>query len=447
MFSGDDLAENVDFDRDLIPNFNINDRNNDREKENPREALFKCHKKFSLASVVPGAGIQVVTAVYHKEKRLFVTGHSNGTFVIHEMPEFCLIHCLNMSDKSVTALDINLTGDWLAVASSHLGQLIVWEWQSETFVMKQQGHFHDMNCVSYSPDGQFVATGGQDAKVKVWTVENGFCFVTFGEHTGNITGLAWTQGGKAVVSSSLDGTVRAFDLKRYRNFRTFVSPEPVQFSCVAVDRAGDLVCAGCQDVFDIFVWSLNTGRLLEILTGHEAPVNSLDFNPTNSMLVSGSWDKTMRLWDIVDSKQSKEIITHTSDVLNVQFSPDGLLVGCCTLNSQIYVYEPVEAQQIACIEGRLDLDIGRGATDDITQKKLTPSKSFTALCFSPNSEFIIAGGASRYICIYHVAEQILVKKFQVTHNRSLNYVAYPLTYFPQIDKPEIGVVSQYNPMR
>ena len=41
-----------------------------------------------------------------------------------------------------------------------MGQLLVWEWQSETYVMKQQGHASDMTCLSYSPDGSLLATGG-----------------------------------------------------------------------------------------------------------------------------------------------------------------------------------------------------------------------------------------------------------------------------------------------
>lgn len=51
---------------------------------------------------------------------------------------------------------------------------------------------------------------------------------------------------------------------RYRNFRTFTSPRPVQFSCLAVDNSGEIVCAGGRDVFEIFVWSVQTGRLLEV---------------------------------------------------------------------------------------------------------------------------------------------------------------------------------------
>ena len=99
----------------------------------------------------------------------------------------------------------------------------------------------------------------------MWDANTGFCFVTFTEHTGAITGVAFTQSGRALLSSSLDGTVRAFDMTRYRNFRTFTSPKVAQFSCLAVDPSGDLVAAGAQDTFDVYLWSVQTGKLLEIL--------------------------------------------------------------------------------------------------------------------------------------------------------------------------------------
>lgn len=45
------------------------------------------------------------------------------------------------------------------------GQLLVWEWQSESYVFKQQGHFNNMASLAYSPDGQHIVTGGDDGKV------------------------------------------------------------------------------------------------------------------------------------------------------------------------------------------------------------------------------------------------------------------------------------------
>ena len=51
-------------------------------------------------------------------------------------------------------------------------------------------------------------------QVKVWKTSDGFCFVTFTQHSAGVTGVTFTQTGKVVVSSSLDGTVRAFDMNK-----------------------------------------------------------------------------------------------------------------------------------------------------------------------------------------------------------------------------------------
>lgn len=83
----------------------------------------------------------------------------------------------------------NRSGDWLALACEGLGQLLVWEWQSQTYVLKQQGHFNNMARLAYSPSGMYLASGGQDGKVKVWNTLSGQCFVTFNEHNAPVTGL------------------------------------------------------------------------------------------------------------------------------------------------------------------------------------------------------------------------------------------------------------------
>lgn len=44
-----------------------------------------------------------------------------------------------------------------------------------------------------------------------------------------------------------------------------------------MDSSGEFVAAGGQDVFEIFLWSMKTGRLLEVLSGHEGPVVSFNF--------------------------------------------------------------------------------------------------------------------------------------------------------------------------
>ena len=110
-----------------------------------------------------------------------------------------------------------------------------------------------MNTLAYAPDGQTIATGGDDGKVKVWLTYTDFCFITFTEHSLPISSVAFAEQGSVLFSAPLDGTVRAYDLIQYRNFRTFISPSPVQFSSLAVDPCCEVAAAGSTDSFEVFL--------------------------------------------------------------------------------------------------------------------------------------------------------------------------------------------------
>ena len=104
---------------------------------------------------------------YHRGLDLVVVGFSNGVFGLYQMPDFVCIHLLSISREKITTAVFNDLGNWLTFGCAKLGQLLVWEWRSESYILKQQGHYFDVNCLAYSPDSQFLATGADDNKVKV----------------------------------------------------------------------------------------------------------------------------------------------------------------------------------------------------------------------------------------------------------------------------------------
>ncbi|EPY54274.1 U3 snoRNP-associated protein Utp1 [Schizosaccharomyces cryophilus OY26] len=362
------------------------------------------------------------SAAFHPTTNLLVVGFSNGLFGIYELPMFTMLYQLSITQSNIDTLTINSTGEWIALGSSKLGQLLVWEWQSESYVLKQSSHYDSLSTLVYTPDGQRVISGADDGKIKLWDITSGFCVVTFTQHTSSITGLCFAKRGNVLFSSCLDGSVRAWDLIRYRNFRTFTAPNRVQFSCVAVDPSGEIVCAGSQDSFEIYMWSVQTGQLLERLAGHEGPVSSLSFNSSGNLLASGSWDKTVRIWDIFSRSGIVEPFPIPSDVLALSFRPDGKELSVASLDGQLSFWDVQEAKQTSLIDGRKDLSGGRKSTDAQTAENSSGNKTFTSVCYSADGSCVLTAGTSKYVCLYDVLTGVLIKKFQLSKNESLQGV-------------------------
>jgi periodic tryptophan protein 2 len=363
---------------------------------------------------------RVKCAAFHPSTNLLVAGFSNGVFMLYEMPGFNMIHTLSISQDDIDFVAINRTGEWLAFGATRLGQLLVWEWQSESYILKQQGHFDTMNSLVYSPDGQRIVTTADDGKVKVWDINSGFCIVTFTEHSSGVTACEFAKKGNVLFTSSLDGSIRAWDLIRYRNFRTFTAPTRLSFSCMAVDPSGEVVAAGSLDSFDIHIWSVQTGQLLDQLSGHEGPVSALAFAPNGSVLLSGSWDRTARVWSIFNRTQTSEPLQLQADVLDVAVRPDSQQLAISTLDGQLSFWTVSEGEQISGLDGRRDVSGGRKISDRRTAANVAGTKSFHTIRYSADGSCLLAAGNSKYICLYSVTTMVLLKKFTVSVNLALS---------------------------
>ena len=277
-----------------------------------------------------------------------------------------------------------------------------------------------MNTIAYSPEGQRIITAADDGKIKVWDVNSGFCVVTFTEHISGVTACEFAKRGNVLFTASLDGSIRAWDLIRYRNFRTFTAPSRLSFSSLAVDPSGEVICAGSIDSFDIHIWSVQTGQLLDRLSGHEGPVASLAFAPDGGTLVSGSWDHTVRIWNIFARTQTSEPLQLMSDVLCVAFRPDSKQVAVTTLDGQLTFWSVSEASQQSGVDARRDVSGGRKISDRRTAANVAGTKSFATVKYSADGTCVLAAGNSKYICLYDVESGVLAKKFTISVNLSLD---------------------------
>ena len=90
------------------------------------------------------------------------------------------------------------------------------------------------------------------------------------------------------------------------------------------------------------------------------------------------------------------------------------------------IWDTEEGQIKSFIEYRNDLQGGRLQDDRVNAKTSTKNKHFTSVDLSPNGEFVIGGGNSKNICLYDIRNKVMMRRFAITQNRSLDGVLLKL---------------------
>lgn len=342
----DDLAYmEEDLNEDDVENNNTKDNRDDKEEYNYHYSEFE--KKIETGRFILEKKQQFILnnsrickASINLKSNILVICLENGIFSIYDLLTLENKYTLQITDNKINTVSINNNGLWIAFGSRKSEQLLVWEWKSESYVFKNQGHNFDISAIALSTDSSVLASGGQDGRIKIWDTSSSACLCTFSNHSSKVTDIKFPIAKiNMFVSCSIDGTVRAYDLVKQVNFRTMTTPEPTLLNCIGIDHTGEIVCAGASDPYSIYVWNLKTGDIVDILSGHSAPISCLSFSISKDLLISGSWDKTVRTWSIYSKRGDYEVFECNSEVLSVDLSPDNKEFAASTLKGEIYSFD------------------------------------------------------------------------------------------------------------
>ena len=100
---------------------------------------------------------------------------------------------------------------------AHRPDLRGWEWyyldsQSRNATQTLRGHVGRVGAVAYAPDGQRLATGGEDNTIRIWEAATGREIACLKGHTGSVNGVAWSPDGVRLATASTDGSARIWDV-------------------------------------------------------------------------------------------------------------------------------------------------------------------------------------------------------------------------------------------
>jgi periodic tryptophan protein 2 len=216
--------------------------------------------------------------------------------------------------------------------------------------------------------------------------------------------------------------VGAFDVVRYKRFRVFKADTSCQFQCVEIDTSGEVVFAGSFDPYEIYSWSVQTGHLLQVVGGHEGPVSCLAM--IGEQLISGSWDRTLKIHEIFSKKVNVETFDHNSEITAIAIHPNRKQIAASTMKGEIYLWQTDTASLSGIIES--EMTGGRSYFSKISAENDKSTKYLKSLVYSPCGNYLYGGGKSKYLIVYDIQHRMVLTKIPLTKNKDLQGVVEKL---------------------
>ncbi len=183
---------------------------------------------------------------------------------------------------------------------------------------------NDVASIVISPDGVTALSGDWDNELTLWDIATGDGIRRFPGHIGPVTSVAFSPpDGKMALSGSWDETVMLWDIATAHSIRSFPSHGGHVNSVAFPPHDGSTALSGGDDN-TLKLWDVATGDRIRTFSGHIGPVTSVAFSPQDgSTALSGGDDNMLKLWEIATGDVIQTFIGHTAAVKSVAFSPDG----------------------------------------------------------------------------------------------------------------------------
>jgi WD40 repeat protein len=195
----------------------------------------------------------------------------------------------------------------------------LWDIKTGQCLNTLQGHSSQVHAVAFSPQGHILASGSDDASLRLWDTKTRQCLSTLRGHTSYVYSVAFSPDGQALASASLDQTVKLWDVTTGQCLKTLQGHTSRIWS-VAFSPDGQVLASGSDDQ-TVKLWDVTTGQCLKTLQGHTGSICSVTFNPQGNILASSSGDQTVRLWDFTTGQCFKTLQGHTNLVSSISFCP------------------------------------------------------------------------------------------------------------------------------
>ncbi|KAI8340147.1 WD40-repeat-containing domain protein [Chlamydoabsidia padenii] len=208
------------------------------------------------------------------------------------------------------------------VASGSIDNNIkIWDGLSGELLWTLTGHTLGVISVSFSSDGKRLVSSSIDSTLRVWNMEDeGACIQKIDVQPVEAWSARFHPDGRMVATGSYDGHINVYDIESGEKVTSLTTKNSF-IMCTVYSHDGKYLAGGAQDG-SIYVFNMESNQLTHTLSTHAMAVRSLSFASDNKTLISGNDDKCVYVYDVVHGQLASVLTGHSGWVLTVAANQD-----------------------------------------------------------------------------------------------------------------------------
>jgi WD40 repeat protein len=428
----------------------------------------------------------VYSVAFSPDGKTLVFGSGDNTVKLWDVKDGELLGTLSGHSDHVISVAFSPDGSTLA-SGSRDSTVKLWDVRSGDVLRTLSGHSDYVRSVAFSPDGGTLASGSDDNTVKLWDVKDGKLSRTLSGHSGSVYSVAFSPDGSTLASGSTDNTVKLWDVRSGHVLGTLSGHSDPVYS-VAFSSDGGTLASGSDDN-TVKLWDVKGGKLSRTLSGHFYSVtplldlegflayvdfdpggSTLAFSPDGGALAFGSWDNTVKLWDVKGGELLRTLRGHSSDVISVAFSPDGGTLASGSDDSTVKLWDVRSGHVLRTLRGHSDYvrsvafspdggTLASGSRDSTVKlwdvkggeelRSLSGhSRYVSSVAFSPDGSMVASGSRDNTVKLWDIhSGEIKMSVVFLPGNEWLTYHPKRLVYNSSLQGDEYAAVRFDNQLR